>query len=528
MATDSFFSINLLYLLVSGLVLGYGFFLVLLKTLPRRLLSEDKQQHVGVIEKAKQRKEQIIKETQARFEEQLSLNREEIQSQLNDREQDLEIQEQELSSLIESVEQAEGRIAKQERDLQQHQEKVATLTRQFEAKMEEVTAARNQMQETLEKISQLNSKNLKEELIERVVTDRQLERQKRVKDLTDDLETHGRRFADRMLSRLLARYEPKFIWPKAINSVEIADRRILNALEANNFGLLEELKQLSEGVEIELSTEDVAQPTIRLGGGYGIYKEAVKLTLNELLTKPAQQWSRAAKVYDRHKQLLTRQAEILGAQAVKELQIRDLHPEILRMVGALNWRTSYRQNQYHHSLEVAKLAGLLATELGLDAERAKRCGLLHDIGKGIDYRIEGSHAVISADYADRFGENKLICDTVMSHHNDLILDTPMSYVLKSADTLSGARPGARVNLEEGYQIRLSAIEQVVRSFDGIDKMAIMSGGREVHIEVNNHRIKENDLKILTEKIAKKIAEEVAFPGQIKVLVSRKYEASAVA
>ncbi|MGE0171833.1 MAG: Rnase Y domain-containing protein [Oligoflexales bacterium] len=528
MATDSFFSINLAYLLLSGLVLGYAFFLVLLKTLPRRLLSEDKQQHLGVIEKAKKRKEQIIKETKTRFEEQLALNREEINSQLADREQDLEIQEQELESLIESVEQAEGRIAKQEKDLQQHKEKVAGLTRQYEAKIEEVGSARNEMLVTLEKISELNMKNLKEELIEKLTNDRVLEKQKRAKDLMEDLETHGRRFADRMLSRLLSRYEPTFIWPKSLNHVELQDRRVLNALEANNFRILEELKELSEGVEIELDTEDVAQPTIRLGGGYGIYKEAVKLTLNELLTKPAQQWNRAAKVYDRHKQALNRQAEILGAQAVKELRVRDLHPEIQRMVGALNWRTSYRQNQFHHSLEVAKLAGILATELGLDVDKAKRCGLLHDIGKGIDYRIEGSHAVISADYADRFGEGKLICDTVMSHHNDLILDTPMSYVLKSADTLSGARPGARVNLEEGYQIRLSAIEQVVRSFDGIEKMAIMSGGREVHIEVNNNRIKENDLKHLTEKIAKKIAEEVAFPGQIKVLVSRKYEASAVA
>ena len=179
-------------------------------------------------------------------------------------------------------------------------------------------------------------------------------------------------------------------------------------------------------------------------------------------------------------------------------------------------------------LEVAQLAGLLAGELGEDPDVAKRCGLLHDIGKGIDYRIEGSHAVISGDYADRYGENQIICNTVMSHHNDLVMETPMSYILKTADTLSGARPGARVNLEEGYQIRLSAIDQVVRSFPGILKIAIMNGGREVHIDVNHNKVKENQLENFTSAIAKKIEEEVAYPGQIKVLVTRRFEASSVA
>jgi ribonuclease Y len=153
---------------------------------------------------------------------------------------------------------------------------------------------------------------------------------------------------------------------------------------------------------------------------------------------------------------------------------------------------------------------------------------MHDIGKTLDYKIEGSHAVISGDYADRFGESREICDTCMSHHNDLVLETPMSYVLKTADTLSGARPGARVNLEEGYQIRLNAIDDAVRSFRGIGKVAIMNGGREVHVEVNHKKVSESELSDLVGSIARKIEEDVAFPGQIKVLVSRKFEVSSVA
>jgi ribonuclease Y len=210
------------------------------------------------------------------------------------------------------------------------------------------------------------------------------------------------------------------------------------------------------------------------------------------------------------------------------LRLEGIHPEIQQLIGALNWRTSYRQNQWHHTVEVATIAGILGNELGVDPDQAKRVGLLHDIGKAIDYRIEGSHAVISGDYADRFGEAKVICDTVMSHHADLIVETPLAYILRVADTLSGARPGARVNLEEGYQIRLGAIAESVRSFQGISDMAIMNGGREVHVQVNHKRVKDTDLKTLAESIARKIEEDVAFPGQIKVLVTRQFESVTVA
>jgi ribonuclease Y len=210
------------------------------------------------------------------------------------------------------------------------------------------------------------------------------------------------------------------------------------------------------------------------------------------------------------------------------VKLSGIHPEIQKLVGYLNWRTSYRQNQWYHTVEVAKLAGIIASELGVDADAAKRCGLLHDIGKAIDYRIEGSHAVISGDYADRFGENRLICDTVMSHHNDLVIETPLAYVLRAADTLSGARPGARVNLEEGYQMRMSGIEACVRSFPGVVSLSIMNGAREVHVEVNNKRVQEQDLERLSQSIARKIETEVAFPGEIKILVSRRFEATAVA
>ena len=213
---------------------------------------------------------------------------------------------------------------------------------------------------------------------------------------------------------------------------------------------------------------------------------------------------------------------------MRKLSLKGIHPEIQKLVGALNWRTSYRQNQWYHTVEVATLAGILANELGEDPDAAKRTGLLHDIGKALDYGIDASHAIISADYADRFGEKRYICDVVLSHHADLLVESPLAYILQTADTLSGARPGARVNLEEGYQIRLGAIQDAVYSFEGISDLAIMNGGREVHVQVFHNNVHTKELKSLAEKIARRIEDEVNYPGQIKVIVTRTIEATKVA
>ncbi|MDE3268704.1 MAG: HDIG domain-containing protein, partial [Pseudomonadota bacterium] len=280
----------------------------------------------------------------------------------------------------------------------------------------------------------------------------------------------------------------------------------------------------SDGVQVKCHED---QPKVTLNGGLGVAREALRLTLNSILVKKSKA-DKLNQTYAGYLKRLEHEASRLGGKACHQLQLRGIAPEIQKLIGYLNWRTSYKQNQWYHSIEVATLAGLLGHELGVDPQLARRCGLLHDIGKAIDYRIEGSHAVISGDYADRYGESRVICDAVMSHHNDLILETPLAYVLKSADTLSGARPGARVNLEDDYQNRLNTIEDVIRTFDGITKVEPMHGAREVRVEVDQKRVKESDLESLTKDIAQKLTDEVAFPGQIKVMVTRKFESTRVA
>ena len=328
------------------------------------------------------------------------------------------------------------------------------------------------------------------------------------------------------LGRVHSRYSPEFIWPRSLNSVEVKDRHKFELLR-NDDSLLRELEEIADGVQVKLLDDERAR-VIKLTGGFGLSREAVRLTLNEVLISSRGSWGQAKQAYYRHNMRLEQEALKLGRRACRELRLDNIHTEIQKLVGSLNWRTSYKQNQWYHSVEVAKLAGLLGHELGVDPAQARRCGLLHDIGKAIDYRIEGSHAVISGDYADRFGEERLICDAVMSHHNDLIVETPLAWVLKSADTLSGARPGARVNIEEDYQSRLYAIEDLITGFRGVAKVMIMNGAREIHVDVDQSKVKEAELTDLSQRIAAKLSAELTFPGQIKIILSRRFEATLVA
>lgn len=512
-----------------GIAIGYAIFATIRYVLPRRLRATHEQQRELVIQKAKQRREQIIAEGKKRAEERLNLLREELEVTLEEERLAIESAEADLAMQEQFAQHEEERLQKLEAAYRAQSKKIADYHEHFDQIKNMNVAVVGKVQEQLAIIADVDKASAGRSLAENLVHERQLDSQRRIKELIDDLDSHSKKGAERVLSRLLSRYQPNFVWPKSVNHVEIANPRLFELLNSEP-QFLEDLRLLTEGVEITLTeaSQDGALPVVRLGGGYGIYKEAARLTLEELLPRGPSQWNRADKTFAKYRKNLEIQALKLGRLATAELKLSNVHEEIQKMVGALNWRTSYRQNQYFHSVEVARLAGILAGEMGVDPDLAKRCGLLHDIGKGIDYRIEGSHAVISGDYADRFGEQRLICDTVMSHHNDLVLDTPLSYILKSADTLSGARPGARINLEEGYQERLAAMEEAIKTFQGIQKVAIMNGGREVHISVNHKRVREEDLQEFCSAIARKIEQDVAFPGQIKVLVTRRFEASAVA
>ena len=267
--------------------------------------------------------------------------------------------------------------------------------------------------------------------------------------------------------------------------------------------------------------------SIKISDGYGVDKEKVRRSILEMISLNKYEVSLISQLLKKYDLQLKEELAELEKYLEPLLGRKNLSPELIKYLTALNYRASFTQNQFYHSLEVSSLAGILAAEMDLDIPLSKRIGLLHDLGKSLDYRIEGSHAVISADYAARYGESDEVCNTVKSHHNDIILETPLADLLKSADALSSARPGARVDLEEGYTKRIDAIRNVFNKYPELINTSIMHAGREIRVFVDSRKINDNELSELSEKLSKQIESEIKYPGQVKLTVVRQMELSSV-
>jgi ribonucrease Y len=213
-----------------------------------------------------------------------------------------------------------------------------------------------------------------------------------------------------------------------------------------------------------------------------------------------------------------------GEQAVFDLGVHNVHPELVKLLGRLKFRSSYAQNIYQHSIEVAFISGVIAAELKVHVKEARRAGLLHDIGKAVDHEIEGSHAFIGADLAKKYGEKEEIIHAVLAHHEDVEAAGLLDVIVQAADALSGARPGARREMLETYVKRLEELEKIANSFAGVEKSYAIQAGREVRIAVNSEKMADDQIFLLSKDIAKKIESDLSYPGQIKVIVIRETRA----
>ncbi len=434
------------------------------------------------------------------------------------------------------LDQRQSALDKRNNDLGKFEERCDTIVNSMTSLKERIAAVEAQRHEVQEQYEQsLEAKagvaraELRDTLTREILSDEQLSISKWSLENLEEVKLEAQRLAKLNLNSVLHRYNPKFIWPKLAFTVETPSKALAEEHFSRDGKIVTTLVE-GLGIEVDLLLSGDEPPTIKIAGGSGVEKEALRLTFEEMIGRGEFALGRVIEIREKFRKQLDKLTLKFGEEAAKVLGLQGIHPEILKLIGSLNFRTSHRQNQYYHSLEVGRLAGMLANELGIDATLAKRAGLLHDIGKALDYRIEGSHAVISGDYASRFGESQEVVDTVLSHHDDKIVETPHAYVLKAADALSGARPGARVEMEEGYQKRIESIAAVVDSFQksGVNSSVIMNAGREVHVFVDSRRVKEKDAEPLASAIVQKLTSDVEFPGQIRVTVVRRTEVTEVA
>jgi ribonuclease Y len=283
------------------------------------------------------------------------------------------------------------------------------------------------------------------------------------------------------------------------------------------------IRAIEASTGVDLIIDDTPEAVI-LSGFNPVRREVARVSLERLISDGRIHPARIEEIVEKVTAEIDTSIREAGELAAFDVGVHGIHPELVKLIGKLKFRTSYAQNVLQHSREVAFLCGIMAAELGLNEKQAKRAGLLHDIGKAVDHEMEGPHAAIGSDLARRYGETPAIVHAIAAHHEDIAAEDIMAVLVQAADALSGARPGARKELLETYVRRLEELERIAGSFNGISKAYAIQAGRELRIIVESGTVADADVVLLSREIAKKIESELTYPGQIKITVIRETRA----
>lgn len=517
-------------------ILGLGVGLVLANVLLKRKNSISSQEHLEdniktIFKSAQAQRELILEEAHAESRKQFASETTRLDEEREVLKRLAENFEQECDEKQAEIDKAEQELEKKAQLLVEKQNQIQDETQKVETLLSDQQKVLKDLEASLELKAGYKRDELVRHMSYELIESQKLGSSRFVADSMEQLKATIQKYAYQSLHAVYFRYQPKFIWPKSSFTVQVSSKNILQKYFEEESPVIKTLLENTDSAISVLTINEEQPSLIKISGGLGTDKEIIRLTLEEMISRNIFHEDRVKAIIEKHKKYLEKLVLKMGEDALKSLGLKkSMHPEILKLIGSLNYRTSHRQNQYYHSIEVARLAGMIANEVGVDCEVAKRAGILHDIGKVLDYKIEGSHAVISGDYATRYGEEENVVDTVLAHHDDKSVETPYAYILKAADALSGARPGARVDMEEGYNRRIDGISGVVNSFAdfGVVGSGIMYAGREVHVYVDNARVKYSDISDLAQNIANKLEAEVEYPGQIRVTVIRRTEVTEVA
>ncbi len=462
------------------------------KQLKREAIAESKEQDF----KRRSEFEQEMKEKRA--------EQQRIESRLGRQEDLLEKRETEISRKEQSLE-------AQKNNWQKKNEEVQKVQEQLSHQQELMTAE-------LERIAQLTKEEAKKQLTEEILDETRRDLAVQVRTLEQEAKDEAESNAKNIISLAIQRCAADHASETTVSVVPLPNddmkARIIGR-EGRN------IRAIENATGIELVIDDTPEVVI-LSGFDPVRREVARLTLEKLISDGRIHPARIEETVEKVQKELDQQIKAAGENAMFEVGIFGLHPEIIKLLGRLKFRTSYGQNVYRHSIEVAQLAGLMAQELGLDVNFAKRAGLLHDIGKAVDHEQEGTHIQLGADIAKKYKENAMIVNAIMAHHGDVEPKTVEAVLVQAADAISGARPGARRETGAGYVKRLEKLEEIASSFAGVDKSYAIQAGREVRVIVKPDQVDDAKALFLAKDIAKKIEAELEYPGQIKVNVIREF------
>ena len=444
-----------------------------------------------------------VKEESIKTKNELDKEIKDRRSEIQRNERRVEQKEANLDKKLEAIERREQSFAAKEEEIKRQKAEVAKLN---EERIQE-----------LERISGLTSEQAKEYLLKTVEEDVKLDTAKLIKEMEHQAKEEAGKKAKEYVVNAIQKCAADHVAETTISVVQLPNDEMKGRIigrEGRNIRTLETM------TGVDLIIDDTPEAVI-LSGFDPIRREVARIALEKLIVDGRIHPARIEEMVEKAQKEVESMIREEGEAATLEVGVHGIHPELVRLLGRMKFRTSYGQNALKHSIEVAQLSGLLAAEIGVDVRVAKRAGLLHDIGKSVDHEMEGSHIQLGVELCRKFKESPIVINAVEAHHGDVEPESLIACLVQAADTISAARPGARRETLETYSNRLKKLEDITNSFKGVDKSFAVQAGREVRIMVVPEQISDADMVLLARDISKQIEAELEYPGQIKVNVIRE-------
>jgi ribonuclease Y len=505
---------------IAGLLLGASLVLLLVWVRHKQQRAEielAQNAAVRIVEEAKKDAGTIKKEAEIQVKDSLIKEKLDFEKEVRETRRELQTLEKRVISKEETLDKRVDSLEKREAELGRRDGAIKSREKAIEEKSAEYDRQIDEAKRQLEQVAGMTREEAKRSLIDQMVEEAKHDSAKRIRVIEEEAKEEAVRRSQKIVALAIERLAGDFVAERSVTVVPLPNDELKGKIigrEGRN------IRALEAATGIDLIVDDTPE-TVVISGHNPIRREIARLSLEKLISDGRIHPGRIEEVVRKSEQELEEAIREAGQKAIFDVGIHGVHPEIIKLLGRLKYRYSYAQNVLLHSIEAAFICGMMASELGLNEKQARRAALLHDIGKAVDHEVEGSHAIIGAELARKYGESPKIVNAIAAHHEDVKAETILAPLVDAADALSGARPGARREMMETYVRRLEELERIVNTFKGVEKSYAVQAGREIRIMVQHDVVSDDEAARLAREIARKIENEMTYPGQVKVTVIRE-------
>lgn len=503
-----------------GVALGLGAGFVLQKQMAGKQIADSQGLADRIISEARKESEALKIEARHQAQDEIYKQKKELEREFKDRESQLKSEEKRLHSKEERLDSKREQVADKEAQVVELEKQLIKQEKHLSDVEEDLEHKADEHERKLQEISGLTVEEARENLMNEIESRTRHEAAKMIRNIEMEAKENASKKAREILSLALQRYAGDYAGEQTVTAVTLPSEDMKGRIigrEGRN------IRALEAATGVDLIIDDTPE-TVVLSAFSPLKREVAKQALERLIHDGRIHPARIEEIVKKVESEMDTKLKEIGEQATFDVGVHGIHPELVNLLGRLHYRTSFSQNVLQHSMEVAFLCGVMAAELGLNEKEAKRAGLLHDLGKAVDHEIEGPHAIIGADLAKKHGESKEIIHSIAAHHEDTPPMSILANLVQAADSLSGARPGARKELLENYVKRLEELEGLATGFDGVSKAYAIQAGREIRVMVDSEKIGDENTYVLCKDIAEKIENNMTYPGQIRVTVIREKRA----